>query len=88
MTLKMRPLRYAPISSRFEASRQTKTSVTGSSTPFTTCTPTSRRITGRPGMSATSVPIAISAVITPTKTGASRGRRAMPFSNPNVSAIT
>ncbi len=76
------------MSSRFDASRQTKKSVTGSSTPLTTWTATRRPITGTPGSSATIVPIAISVVITPTNTGASRGRRAMPFSKPKVSETT
>ncbi len=77
-----------PSAPRLRASRQTKKSVTGSSAPFTTCTSTSSLITGTPGIIATTAPIAMRTVMTPTKTGASRGRRAMPFSNPNVSAMT
>ena len=57
-------------------------------TPFTACTTTSSAITGTPGISATSVPTAIRTVTTPTNTGASRGRRLIPFSNPKVSATT
>jgi len=45
-------------------------------------------MTGMPGMIATIVPIRISAVITATNTGASWMRRLIPFSKPNVSAIT
>ena len=56
--------------------------------PLTTWTSTSSLITGMFGISATAIPITIRVVSTATNTGASRGRRASPFSRPNVSAIT
>ena len=65
-----------------------KNSVIGSSTPLTTCTPMSRLMTGTPGMTATIVATAIIALITPTNTGASRGRWPMPFSKPSDSLTT
>ena len=52
----------------------------GSTSPFTTCAPTSREITGSPGMIATNALTASIAVITPTNTGASSRRLPMPFS--------
>jgi glucokinase len=73
-------VRCSPIRCAERASRQMKHRLIGSSSPFTTCTPTSSEITGTPGIIATSALMAIMAVMRLTNTGASARRRPMPFS--------
>ena len=73
-------MRRSPITWAERESLQMKYRLTGSSSPLTTCTPTSSEITGTPGIIATTALIAIIAVMMLTNTGASSRPRPMPFS--------